>query len=118
MLMKEYEPNIAHRRLTMLNSLVTPDLGETTEDISQKWMLWENHIREYEQMIGKAVDEVLELAVVLKAGPQEIRVYLQVNADELTNGYSKLPTILEAMGDGRERDSSHGGGRALCKGSP
>ena len=95
LLVKEFEPNVAQRRLALLNALLSPDLSGNDNEFGNKWRTWESKVKEYESMTGEALDPNMKLAIVMKVVPVAARAYLQVNAHLFAGDYPKFATVLE-----------------------
>jgi hypothetical protein len=49
----EYQPLLAQRRLALLSSLMSPDLGGPDEAFAEKLAVWERNIQEYVELTGR-----------------------------------------------------------------
>ena len=95
---REYQPQIAQRKLAMLASIMSPDLSgptpHTDEVFDDRWCAWEKQISDYESQTGKTVDDDLKIAVLLKAAPGALRAHLQLNVQAYESSWIRLRAII------------------------
>jgi len=97
-LKREYQPQIAQRKLAMLASIMSPDLSgpapHTDEVFEDRLCAWEKQISDYESQTGKTVDDDLKIAVLLKAAPGALRAHLQLNVQAYESSWTRLRAII------------------------
>merc|ERR1712125_270267 len=75
----EYEPSSDARGLGMLDDIMHPDLSGTTQELEEKFMLWETHIDMYEGQMSKKLNEDIKRAVLLRRAPIHIAEHIRIN---------------------------------------
>ncbi len=71
--MNEMEPRTAGQRLTILESLIDPDLGDDSS-FHKQWLTWERRVNDQVVYVGGAMPSDIRIAVVRKKAQQNFVV--------------------------------------------
>ena len=86
----ELEPKIAQRRFGLLQSIMSPNLGQTDQDFENKFAEWKAEVSRYEDYTGRELDEDIKIAVLLRQAPAALRTHLQINSNAFDNSLLSL----------------------------
>ena len=92
-LVKEYEPSLATRRMSLLSGLLAPTLSQ--ERFQEDLLEWERKVRQYEQLVGTKFPSDVKCAVVAQHAPKHIRTFLQLATQEVMEDYETLRAALQ-----------------------
>jgi hypothetical protein len=92
----EFEPKIAQRRFGMLQSIMSPNLGQTDQDFENKFAEWKAEVSRYEDYIGKELDQDIKIAVLLRQAPAALRMHLQINSNAFENSFAQLESVIQS----------------------
>ena len=92
MVCDEFEGKSGCRRLVTLSELLHPELrpDHYVEDI----LMWEAHIRDYENSTSKLFDDDLRVAVVLFTAPEHLQTHLMLNISALGEDYQSIRAVV------------------------
>jgi hypothetical protein len=108
----EFEPKIAQRRFGLLQSIMSPNLGQTDHDFENKFAEWKAEVSGYEDYTGRELDADIKIAVLLRQAPQALRTHLQINSNAFDNSFSQLEAVIQSYIQSRKlwnpRDDNKG----------
>jgi len=90
---QEYEPRLAARKLAMLTSMLSPDLG-TEKNCLEKFMQWERELKKNESVIGISLPEDLRIAVAMQRLPSALKQHVQLHAADIGGSYERFRVVL------------------------
>ena len=96
-LVREYEPNVAGRRLAMLSGIMTANgLKKVRNESDYLTALseWEDEVESYQKLTGVTLDEAIKVAILTDAAPDDLKQHIQINADAVTDSYIKLKNMI------------------------
>lgn len=98
-LLKEYEPRIPARKAAMLASLLTPGWASTMSltEFLPRLEKWEREILQYEESMTTKFPDDLQVAVVFKFAPREVRDLLRILPGDAISDYETLKAELERI---------------------
>ena len=94
LLLREYEPSLASRKMAMLSSLLTPKF--TMQQFWEQILGWERQIQEFENVQGCVFPGEFKCAVISRWAPTEIREYLRLTSADTLADFNQLKASLQS----------------------
>ena len=94
-LVDEYEPALAARRMAVLSGLLNPSWRES--GFLEQWLNWEREVQQYEDSSGSRIPDDIRCAVVAKHSPARVRDFLRLSSVDLTTNYDVLRSSLRGF---------------------
>ena len=88
----EYGPATASRSTAMLSALLTPEWGR--RPFLDELLEWERAVESYEAASGERFSGSTKCAVVSRWAPDQVREFLRVNAEDLTQDWQRLRAAI------------------------
>ena len=98
-LVREHEPKAAARRYALYQKVLTPPFNSSQSDVAWKAAFagWEKSVRTLEDIIGRPIDEVLKICIVLIHVPEGFKTHLQMQSEQWNDQFSSFREKLMAL---------------------
>jgi len=94
-LTQEFEPQALGRRLSCVESLMSPDFGPESE-FYERWLAWERAVEANRGLIGNMLDPEIMIPIVRCRCPVELQKHLRLNAARIGPSYAAMREELRA----------------------
>ena len=99
----ELAPKAHSRKLGLLQSILKPPFQSSSsiDEFREKYLAWLLTIDQYEELMGKAMDSEVKIAVTVEHSPVEVKTWLQLNSNSYGSDAAKLHAMLMSYLDSK-----------------